>query len=55
MNKANKLAAEVATHRSYFRSDKRWISQKPRTIAHVKRTIRRMERRVNKMLCMVEG
>ena len=55
MNKANKTAADVASRRCYFRADKRWLSQKARNIAFQKRTIRRMERRVNKALCYVEA
>lgn len=43
--------AHVKTLRAYFKLDKRVISQKPSNIAFQKRTIRRMERRFNKLLC----
>lgn len=53
MNKTNKNA-DVKSLRSYFISDKRHLIQSAERIRFVKRTIRRMERRVNKALVFAE-
>ena len=52
MNKTSKLLASLKTERSYFRSDRRWLSMKARTVSYMKRRLVRMERRVNRALCV---
>lgn len=54
MNKTNKNA-DAKSLRAYYVSDKRYLIQSAERIRFVKRTIRRMERRVNKTLCVMEA